>query len=112
MSLESYLGDHPKKRQRVEIEDLLNEEDNDPIRRVQRKRKEGKPKALTEIKGRQGEGPLNYQKLAREMMVKVSLLDLYQISPDLSRAFKRLSTRVSKREHKKHSNKEKNRPQT
>ena len=37
VSLESYLGDHPKKRQRVEIEDLLNEEDNEPSRRAQRK---------------------------------------------------------------------------
>ena len=52
---------------------------------------------LREIVGRQGKGPINYQKLVEDIKVEVSLMDLFQMSPDLSRAFRTLSTRVNKK---------------
>ncbi|POS85900.1 hypothetical protein EPUL_002307 [Erysiphe pulchra] len=57
-------------------------------------------KHLGEIFGHQGKGPVNYKKLAEEIMVEVSLMDLFQISPDLSKAFRILSTRVNERNMK------------
>ncbi|POS82297.1 hypothetical protein EPUL_004696, partial [Erysiphe pulchra] len=78
VTFESYLGEQSRKRQRVEVEEILNDGSGESI------------------VGRQGKGPLDYTKLAEEMIVKVSLLDLYQMSPDLSRAFRKLSTRIRK----------------
>lgn len=97
VTFESYLGEQSRKRQRVEVEDIINDGSGESVKRAQRKSRARKGQSLTEIVGRQGKGPLDYSKLAEEMIVKVSLLDLYQMSPDLSRAFRKLSTRISKR---------------
>ncbi|RKF62142.1 hypothetical protein OnM2_035106 [Erysiphe neolycopersici] len=51
-------------------------------------------KHLREIIGRSGKGPINYTKLAEEIKVNVSLLDLFQMSPELSREFRNISTRI------------------
>ncbi|RKF60417.1 hypothetical protein OnM2_051053 [Erysiphe neolycopersici] len=103
VTLESYLGEQARKRQRVEVEDIINNDEAGPARRAQRRSRIRKGQPLAEIVGRQGKGPLNYTKLAGDMIVQVSLLDLYQMSPDLTRAFRKLSTRVSKRTSKSKS---------
>ncbi|RKF54647.1 hypothetical protein OnM2_096019 [Erysiphe neolycopersici] len=54
ITFESYLGEQSRKRQRLE-----------------RKSRGSKGQSLTEIVARQGKGPLNYAKLAEEMIVKV-----------------------------------------
>ncbi|KHJ32197.1 hypothetical protein EV44_g3571 [Erysiphe necator] len=97
VTFESYLGEQSRKRQRVEVEDIINDGSGESVKRAQRKSRARKGQPLTEIVGRQGKGPLDYTKLAEEMIFKVSVLDLYQMSPDLSRAFRKLSTRISKR---------------
>lgn len=97
VTFESYLGEQSRKRQRVEVEDIINDGSGESVKRAQRKSRARKGQSLTEIVGRQGKGPLDYTKLVEEMIFKVSLLDLYQMSPDLSRAFRKLSTRISKR---------------
>ncbi|RKF83279.1 hypothetical protein GcM1_161012 [Golovinomyces cichoracearum] len=53
---------------------------------------------LREIVGRYGMGPVNYKKMARKIKVEISLMDLFQMSPDLSKAFRKLSTRVNERD--------------
>lgn len=93
-----------KKRARIEIEDILNATDEEPARRAVKKARKRGQKALRhlrEIVGRQGCGLIDYKKLAEEINVSVWLLDLFQMSPDLSKAFRTLSTRVNKKNLKK-----------
>ncbi|POS82748.1 hypothetical protein EPUL_006197, partial [Erysiphe pulchra] len=93
----AYLNkaENPRKHGRVDIEDLLNHDQ--PIPKSAKKAHRPGQRALQhfrEIVGRSGKGPINYTKLAEEIRVNVSLLDLLQISPELSRAFLNLSTRI------------------
>ncbi|POS82380.1 hypothetical protein EPUL_006396, partial [Erysiphe pulchra] len=105
ITLESFLnqGDMRKRARPIYIEDLLNKEEIDPkLRKRDQKRSERKViRHLREIVGRQGKGPINYQKLAEDIKVEVSLMDLFQMSPDLSKAFRSLSTRINRRLEKR-----------
>ena len=112
ITLQSFLnhGDIRKRARPIHIEDLLNEEEHDPkLRKKNKKQSERKlVRNLREIVGRQGKGPINYQKLVEDIKVEVSLMDLFQMSPDLSRAFRTLSTRVNKKVGRDINGKEKN----
>jgi len=110
---DSMVGEHARKRTRVE--DLVNDDEDDrersrtvtpgPATRskdTKRARKgEAKVRELREIIGRKGLGPVNYRTLAQQIQVPINLLDLFQISPDLAKNFKKLSTRVNEKQEKK-----------
>ncbi|KAI1000633.1 hypothetical protein K3495_g7566 [Podosphaera aphanis] len=81
----------------MNIENILNDEHAAKILKKSAKRERRVVKQLREILGRIGKGPVNYKKLAEEIKVEVSLMDLFQISPDLSKEFQKLSTRVNAR---------------
>ncbi|KAI0991705.1 hypothetical protein K3495_g16482, partial [Podosphaera aphanis] len=99
LTLESYLNTaNSKKRSRaMDIENLLNDEHAAKVLKKSAKRERRVVKQLREIVGRMGKGPVDYKKLAEEIKVEVSLMDLFQISPDLSKEFRKLSTRVNVR---------------
>ncbi|POS81973.1 hypothetical protein EPUL_006544, partial [Erysiphe pulchra] len=105
VTLESFLniGDVKKRARPIHIEDLLNKEEQDPKLRKRNRRSSEKKviRHLREIVGRQGKGPINYQRLAEDIKVEVSLMDLFQMSPDLSKAFRALSTRINKKLEKR-----------
>lgn len=48
-----------------------------------------------EIVGQQKKGPVSYKKSAVEIRVDLSLMELFKISQDLSKAFRTLSTRIN-----------------
>ncbi|KAI1006690.1 hypothetical protein K3495_g1529 [Podosphaera aphanis] len=82
----------------MDIEDLLN--DDEQSANMQKKSSRRTKRAVRqprEIVGRLGKGPVDYKKLAEEIKVEVSLMDLFQISPDMSKAFRKFSTRVNER---------------
>lgn len=82
----------------MDIDNLIN--DDTAAAKMQKKSaKRGRRviKHLIEIFGRQGKGPEYYKKLADEIIVEASLMDFFQVSPDLSKAFRTLSTRVNER---------------
>ncbi|KAI0996300.1 hypothetical protein K3495_g11879, partial [Podosphaera aphanis] len=80
---------------------LINDEEQDvKMRRKANKRGRRAIRQLREIVGRYGMGPVNYKKMAQDIRVEVSLMDLFQMSPDLSKAFRKLSTRVNERDIK------------
>ncbi|KAI1000722.1 hypothetical protein K3495_g7478 [Podosphaera aphanis] len=87
--------ENSKKHARVDIEDILNQ-DQPTSKSVKRAHRRGQKALhhLREIVGRSGKGPINYAKLAEEIQVNVLLLDLFQMSPELSRAFRNLATRI------------------
>ncbi|KAI0997173.1 hypothetical protein K3495_g11014 [Podosphaera aphanis] len=97
VSLDAYLniGDGKKRARPYEWETILNKEEKEPKIRRREKQKEKVTRQLREIIGRQGKGPLDYKRLAEHIKVELSLMDLFQVSPDLSKAFKALSTRVT-----------------
>ncbi|POS84036.1 hypothetical protein EPUL_004587, partial [Erysiphe pulchra] len=95
--LAAYLneGENPRKHGRVDTEDLLNQDQPIPKSAKKAHRRDQRAlRPLCEIVGRSVKGPINYTKLAEEIRVNVSLLDLFQISPELSRAIRNLSTRI------------------
>ncbi|KAI0999003.1 hypothetical protein K3495_g9193 [Podosphaera aphanis] len=98
--LDSFLniGETNKRARPLDIHSLLNHDEQDPkIQKRAAKRERRAIRHLREIVGRQGKGPFDYKKLAEEIKVEVTLMDLFQISPDLSKAFRGLSTRVNKK---------------
>ncbi|KAI1433489.1 hypothetical protein GGR50DRAFT_696016 [Xylaria sp. CBS 124048] len=58
-------------------------------------RRQRRSRAPREIQGRLGEGPFDWKKLANAVEVKLSLMDLFQISPEGSAALKKMATRIS-----------------
>ncbi|KAI0995222.1 hypothetical protein K3495_g12960, partial [Podosphaera aphanis] len=85
-------------RKRARIDDILNDEHDfhTTTKRSSRAKKgEAKIQELREIVGRRGKGPVDYRKLAEEIQVPINLLDLFQISPDLVKNFKKISTRTN-----------------
>ncbi|KAI1434559.1 hypothetical protein GGR50DRAFT_704157 [Xylaria sp. CBS 124048] len=58
-------------------------------------RRQKKSRAPREINGRLGEGPFDWKRLANAVEVKLSLMDLFQISPEGSAALKKMATRIS-----------------
>ncbi|KAI1005917.1 hypothetical protein K3495_g2303 [Podosphaera aphanis] len=98
LTLESYLNtSNSKKRERpMDIDNLLNDDESSAkMQKKGSKRTRRAERQLREIVGRLGKGPVNYRKLAEEIKMEVSLMDLFQISPDMSKAFRKLSTRVN-----------------
>ncbi|RKF59570.1 hypothetical protein OnM2_059080 [Erysiphe neolycopersici] len=89
VTLDSFLnhGDPRKRGRPLNIEEPLKKEHEPKIRKK-------------EIKRCYGMGPINYKKIAQEIKVEVSLMDLFQISPDLSKAFRNLSSRVNEKKVK------------
>ncbi|KAF8851668.1 hypothetical protein BDZ45DRAFT_750447 [Acephala macrosclerotiorum] len=50
--------------------------------------------------GRYGKGPMNYAELAERIQAPINLLDLLQISPNLSKALRKISTHVNEKRAK------------
>ncbi|RKF56292.1 hypothetical protein OnM2_082045 [Erysiphe neolycopersici] len=99
VQLESFSLGPSKKRQRINLKEILIEEtskhssaknsDTDRSRPIKQARKVKKAlKHLREIVGREGCGPINY-------------IDLAKLSPDAAKEFRRLSTRVNKKKGKR-----------
>ncbi|KAG6042677.1 hypothetical protein E4U17_001281 [Claviceps sp. LM77 group G4] len=97
MTLLSEAEPHPKKRKGMPIDELSSEETEQigpaPLVREETIRKNAR--VLSQIWGRRGLGPIDWQELAGRISVPMSLLDLWQISPELSRQFRKLSSRVT-----------------
>ncbi|RKF80392.1 hypothetical protein GcM1_193012 [Golovinomyces cichoracearum] len=92
------IGDGRKRARPLDWDEILNREEKDTKSRKKENQERKKvAEQLREIIGRQGKGPFNYKRLADNIKVEVSLMDLFQVSPDLSRAFKSLSTRVTEK---------------
>ncbi|KAI0192092.1 hypothetical protein EV127DRAFT_407083 [Xylaria flabelliformis] len=95
----------PRKRRRggdavVPILDLLNTDDESPVRRkpVKGSRVPQPPKPLKEIRGRAGDGPFDLAAWAKSQPVtNLSPMDLWQVCPDSTKAFKNLSTRMTEK---------------
>jgi hypothetical protein len=106
----AFMAGPARKRQRSEPLESDDEEElrtRPPPEALPKKKPTGTAKQtkktvreLREIAGRYGKGPISYVKLAEQIMVPISLLDLFQISPDLSKAFRKLSTRVNEKTSK------------
>ncbi|RKF71184.1 hypothetical protein GcC1_105002 [Golovinomyces cichoracearum] len=91
-------------RKRVRIDDMLNDEHHfQSTSRISGKKKKGEAKIqeLREIVGHRGKGPEDYVKLAEEIKVPINLPDLFQISPDLVKNFKKISTRTNQKQKEK-----------
>ncbi|KAI0992993.1 hypothetical protein K3495_g15191, partial [Podosphaera aphanis] len=100
LTLESNLneGNTRKRARTMDIHDILNEDEQEvKIKKKSSKRERRTKKQLREIVGRLGKGPVNYKNMAEDIRVNLSLMELFQISPDLSKAFRTLSTRVNER---------------
>lgn len=75
--------------------DELKSETGEVIDRNKKK----KTRQLNEINGR--EGPIDYKDMLAQIRVNLSILDLMQISPDATKAFKHYSTRRNQKRGKK-----------
>ncbi|POS87411.1 hypothetical protein EPUL_001146, partial [Erysiphe pulchra] len=76
--------------------------DKDRNRPIKQARKVKKAlKYLREIVGREGCGPINYIDLAKRISIPKNLLELWQVSPDAAKEFRRLSIRVNKKRGKR-----------
>ncbi|KAI6250790.1 hypothetical protein HI914_00006 [Erysiphe necator] len=64
-------------------------------------------KALREIVGRKGLGPLNYRALAEKLNVPLNLIEFFQASPDAAKEFRKMSQRLNIRKGLRPGNKAK-----
>lgn len=116
-----------RKRQRIDVEEILNQEDDHQFEprapkksdsqrgkrttlidelesesgEAKDKKKKKKIRQLNEINGREGLGPIDYKDMLAQIRVNLSILDLMQISPDAAKAFKHYSTRRNQKRGKK-----------
>ncbi|KAI0997508.1 hypothetical protein K3495_g10678 [Podosphaera aphanis] len=82
----------------MDIENVINRDrHNHKVRKVEQKRAKMTLTQLGEMLGRQGKGPIDHKRLAEDIKVEVSLMGLFRTSPDLSKAFRSLSTRMNER---------------
>ncbi|KAI6246136.1 hypothetical protein HI914_05621 [Erysiphe necator] len=103
ISLEAFLTGPARKHQRSEQG------------RIEQKTSVGKPekngmkvvKALREIVGREGLGPLNYKALAEKINVPLNLLEFFQASPDAAKELRKMSQRLNIRKGPRPGNKAK-----
>jgi hypothetical protein len=109
LSVDALVGEAARKWARIEISDIVEDDamfdqlEDDAAEKSAKKTHKAVKKnlrQLREIVGRQGLGPIDYRALAGKIQVPLSLLDLFQISPDLAKAFRTLSTRVNKKSTK------------
>ncbi|KHJ35402.1 hypothetical protein EV44_g3993 [Erysiphe necator] len=118
ISLEAFLTGPAQKRLRseqgrIEVQDLPNSESSSRPRL--QKTSVGKPeengmktvKALREIVGRKGLGPLNYRALAEKLNVPLNLIEFFQASPDAAKEFRKMSQRLNIRKGLRPGNKAK-----
>ncbi|EKD21774.1 hypothetical protein MBM_00887 [Drepanopeziza brunnea f. sp. 'multigermtubi' MB_m1] len=64
------------------------------LRKKKTEEKEGKKlRQLKEIVGREGQRPINYMDLASKFKTTINLLELFQLSLEVSKQFKKLSTK-------------------
>ncbi|KHJ34878.1 hypothetical protein EV44_g4346 [Erysiphe necator] len=118
ISLEAFLTGPARKHQRseqgrIEVQDLPNSESSSRTRK--QKTSVGKPekngmkvvKALREIVGREGLGPLNYKALAEKINVPLNLLEFFQASPDAAKELRKMSQRLNIRKGPRPGNKAK-----
>ncbi|KAI1136880.1 hypothetical protein F5Y05DRAFT_414600 [Hypoxylon sp. FL0543] len=85
----------PAKRRRdgtkiIPIESLINEGKKKKPRR-----------GLQQIHGREGDGAFDFKALAKSINVSMSLMDLFQISPEVSKQFRHFSTRKNAKAEKR-----------
>ncbi|POS84042.1 hypothetical protein EPUL_002841 [Erysiphe pulchra] len=118
-----------RKRQRIDVEGMLNQDDDhqfeprapkkfdsqtekrttlmdeleSELGEVKDKKKKKNNRQLNEINGREGLGPIDYKDMLAQIRVNLSILDLMQISPDAAKAFKHYSTRRNQKRGKKQS---------
>src|SRR5271156_4299947 len=80
ISLEALLAGPSRKRARVTVEDVLDDSGPElrsvPEPKKRRAKGERLLKALREIIGREGLGPIDYKHLAQRIQVPMNLLDL------------------------------------
>lgn len=107
VQLDSFGSRRSIKRQRLHLEGILNAspsvqeriaDANNPNPPIKQGRK-GKRvlEHRREIVGREGKGPIDYDELAKRISFPLNLLELWQVSSDASKKFRRLSTRISKK---------------
>ncbi|RKF61589.1 hypothetical protein GcC1_155024 [Golovinomyces cichoracearum] len=85
----------------MDIENLIIYDlQNHKVRKTEHKWARKALRQLREVLERLRNGPIDYKKLAEDIQVEVSLMDLFQISSDLSKAFRLLSTRANERSGK------------
>ncbi|KAG5951336.1 hypothetical protein E4U57_006956, partial [Claviceps arundinis] len=94
MTLLSGAEPHQKKRKGMPIGELLSDDERGPAPLMREKIVNKNAKVLSQIWGRAGLGPIDWKTLAERISVPISLLDLWQISPELSRQFRKLSSRM------------------
>ena len=116
-----------RKRQRIDVEEMLNQDDDhqfqprapkksesqtgkrttlideldSDLSEAIDKKKKKKIRQLNEINGREGLGPIDYKDMLAQIRVNLSILDLMQISPDAAKAFKYYSTRRNQKRGKR-----------
>ncbi|KAI1872009.1 uncharacterized protein JN550_004212 [Neoarthrinium moseri] len=102
-----YRERHYRRREEgrtIPVESMLNPEEREKTatkKKARAPRREGPPAPMSEIKGREGMGPLNWERIFQDIKVEFSLMDLFQASPDCARNAKYYSTRVSEKTRKK-----------
>lgn len=111
MQLDSLSSRKSRERQRLDIEDILNASPSAQERVADAKipgppmkqgtRGERVLKHLGKIIGREGKGLFDYFELAKLILFSLNLLVLWQVSPDASKEFRRLSTRINKKKGKR-----------
>ncbi|KAG6147391.1 hypothetical protein E4U28_007158 [Claviceps purpurea] len=83
----------PKKRKGMPLSEMLDDQLPEAVPLVREKLVKQNARALSEIWGREGLGPIDWKALASRISVPISLMDLWQISPELSKQFRKLSSR-------------------
>ena len=101
----SFMAARTKKR--VRIQTSSDDANVAPERRtgsvpqpISSKVGEKKLRQLREIVGREGLGPMDYRELAARISVPLNLLELFQLSPEVSKQFRKLSTRKNQKRKK------------
>lgn len=103
IQLEPFSSGSSKKSQRINLEEILIEETSKPSgatnniadfsRPIKQTKKVKKSlKDLREFVGREGCRPINYIDLAKRISTPINLLEIWQVSPDAAKEFRRLFT--------------------
>ncbi|KAG6025401.1 hypothetical protein E4U19_003209 [Claviceps sp. Clav32 group G5] len=95
MTLLSEAMPPPKKRKGMPISEMLDDQLPEAVPLVREKLVRKNAKTLSDIWGREGLGPIDWKALANRIYVPISLMDLWQISPELFKQFRKLSSRVT-----------------
>ncbi|KAG6167798.1 hypothetical protein E4U23_008154 [Claviceps purpurea] len=88
MTLLSQTAPPSKKRKGMPLSEMLDESVPETVPLVREKLVKQNARALSEIWGREGLGPIDWKALASRIAVPIFLMDLWQISPELSKQFR------------------------